>query len=296
MATERNVDDVISRPLLPPTIVPVTPMVPELAKALVAAQKAAKAVSKDARNNHHGYNYASAENIIDEARGALSDAGLAVMPLSVGPDPRFPDHVWSGEGDAAWIITPRRILSTYRLLHESGQSMDFWMSTPVIPEKGRPEDKAEFGSRTENLGYAMRDLLLLPRGTEGADAPSGRDDRDKNLRGPSQGDSKRPPAQLRSEPAAQNGPRPGNAERAMRITNMLTGPKDKGCLEMPKPAAFDWVKARFGKGQANLLSEQQQKDAEELLLAKLEGDKVYRAKVAEFAKAGRCLGDGEVAA
>lgn len=189
---------------------------PGLASALVAAQKLAEAVEKDARNNFHNYAYASAEAIIAEARSALSAAGLAVLPLSIERDSDARDHVWMGEGDDAWISQPRRIKATYRLLHESGESMDFWSTTPVIPEKGRPEDKAEFGARTENLGYALRDLLLLPRVKE--EIPSGRDDRNKA--------APRPPAQPAARPSAAPQGRPPAAPKAdPPVTSAATSAK-----------------------------------------------------------------------
>lgn len=199
---------------------------PGLASALVAAQKLAEAVEKDTRNNFHNYAYASAEAIIAEARAALSAAGLAVLPLSIERDSDARDHVWMGEGDEAWISQPRRIKATYRLLHESGESMDFWSTTPVIPEKGRPEDKAEFGARTENLGYALRDLLLLPRVKE--DIPSGRDDRNKPAPRPPAQPAARPsaapqakPAPTSPPPAAQATPGPAAAALAQAATDEL---------------------------------------------------------------------------
>ncbi|HEU4368312.1 MAG TPA: ERF family protein, partial [Methylomirabilota bacterium] len=137
------------------------PSTPALNKALAAAQRRAQAVEKDAQNTFHKYKYASAEAIIAEAREALSAEGLAVFPLSIDRDPTQVDHKW-GEGvdkdgkPDQYIDVPRRVLARYLLLHESGEEREFSSSVPVIPEKGRPEDKAEFGSRTENLGYALR--------------------------------------------------------------------------------------------------------------------------------------------
>jgi hypothetical protein len=280
-------------PRLPETIRPVT-FGPELARALVAAQKAAKAVAKDAENTFHRYKYASAEAIVDEARGALSDNGLAVMPLSVKRDPDQPDHVWeTGEDEktgkpTSWIVTPRRILSTYRLLHESGQWQDFEMSTPVIPEKGRPEDKAEFGSRTENLGYAMRDLLLIPRGTEGANVPSGRDDTDKDVRGPTNRQQSR---------EAQ----PTDLERKQtNLSRLMTAKGDDG-LGWSIAGCTGWSKRYFGVEQPGQMTDQQVTDASSLALALYEhrtktpegkfevNETEYRKLLAELQAAGRVL-------
>ncbi|HEU4366785.1 MAG TPA: ERF family protein, partial [Methylomirabilota bacterium] len=132
------------------------PSTPALNKALAAAQRRAQAVEKDATNAFHKYKYASAESLIAEAREALAAEGLAVFPLSIDRDPGQPGHAWAGEKGDEFIEVPRRILARYLLLHESGEEREFSSSVPVIPEKGRPEDKAEFGSRTENLGYALR--------------------------------------------------------------------------------------------------------------------------------------------
>ena len=52
---------------------------------------------------------------------------------------------------------------------------------PVLPEKGRPIDKAEAGARTYALSYFLRDLLLIPRVDEGSDVDQ-RDDRDRSGR------------------------------------------------------------------------------------------------------------------
>src|SRR5690348_5298074 len=53
----------------------------ETAKALTAAITACHAVEKDATNKHHGYKYASADEIIKEGRKALASAGLALLPM-----------------------------------------------------------------------------------------------------------------------------------------------------------------------------------------------------------------------
>ena len=49
--------------------------------ALAAAQALASSVEKDARNTFHKYAYASAEAMISEAKVALAQHGIAVVPL-----------------------------------------------------------------------------------------------------------------------------------------------------------------------------------------------------------------------
>ncbi len=48
--------------------------------ALARAIEKAKAVEKDSRNTYSDYAYASAEAIIEEARGPLAAEGFAVIP------------------------------------------------------------------------------------------------------------------------------------------------------------------------------------------------------------------------
>lgn len=117
-----------------------------LASAIVLAQQAVKSVEKTSKNEFHKYKYAGTEAVLEEARAALSSAGLGVVPLG-----------WSAnEGRTVLHVT-------YRLLHVSGESMDFPCETPIIPDKGRPQDKAEATALTYSLGYFLRGLLLIPR-------------------------------------------------------------------------------------------------------------------------------------
>lgn len=117
-----------------------------LAAALIAAQQAAQGVTKDSKNEFHRYKYASSEAIIEEARAALSSAGLAVLTLG-----------WKPSEDKTTMCV------RYRLLALSGELLDFECSTAIVPEKGRPQDKAEATALTYSLGYFLRGLLLLPR-------------------------------------------------------------------------------------------------------------------------------------
>lgn len=136
-----------------------------MAAALVGAQKHAQAVTKTSKNTFHGYKYASAEALIAEGREALADNGLAVMPVE-------------------WRVLPvdgiegvrSKVEVTYMLVHESGASVTAKCETSILPEKGRPQDKAEATALTYNLGYYLRGLLLLPREEPGTSVDA-RDDR-----------------------------------------------------------------------------------------------------------------------
>lgn len=194
-----------------------------LNSALARAVAKAKAVGKDATNKFHNYKYASAEAIIEEAREALSAEGLAVMPVSCDRDPGQPAHVWIGEGDKAEIDIPRRMRIVYRLTHASGESVEISSSCPVLPGNGRPEDKAEFGARTENLGYLLRDLLCLPR--VDAEIPSARDD--SNYQQP-----RRPPAPPKKQPQQASPPKSNGTAKPERVIGEDDGDPVRENLEV----------------------------------------------------------------
>jgi len=169
---------------------------PTMAAALVAAQRHAQAVAKASKNSFHGYKYASAEALIEESRAALGEAGLAVMPVN-------------------WVVVPvtdlegvkSKVQVTYMLVHESGASVTATTETSVLPEKGRPQDKAEATALTYNLGYYLRGLLLLPREEE-----SSVDARDDRQFQPASKSAVKPASQIASQapnpPPAQPTPKP----------------------------------------------------------------------------------------
>jgi hypothetical protein len=133
----------------------------ELFAALSRAQAVAVSVEKDATNKFHKYNYASAEAMIAEAKAALASAGLAVVPSSsMLREPK----VFEREQGAFAVL-----LAEWVVVHADGGSLPIACEWPVIPEKGRPLDKALAAARTASLGYLLRDLLQLPRVEEGTD-------------------------------------------------------------------------------------------------------------------------------
>jgi hypothetical protein len=153
---------------------------------LVLAQRAAHAVAKGSRNEFHKYNYASAEDVIQAAREALSVGDLALFPTAQEIVPVLPAE---SDDDAVIAVRVR-----YVLAHASGECREIGSETPIIPEKGRPWDKALAAAKTFDLAYTLRSVLLLPRGDQ--ESVDSRDDRgwDKaRRRGPApQGGDRRP--------------------------------------------------------------------------------------------------------
>lgn len=254
----------------------------KLYAALAAAQKVAEAVGKDARNTFHGYSYASAEAIIAEARAALSAHGLAVFTASIDRDESQREHKWGPWTnpktgvETQEIDVPRRIRCRYLLVHESGEALAFESTTPVIPENGRPEDKAEFGSRTENLGYALRDLLLLPRVQEET-LPSARND--QGYEGPKRG-AEQPPKATAPAAAAPAGPTsstapvadPERAETLKKVRDIVG--KD---LQWEDKRARALVVELFGVDTTTKLSKPQASVLLQLVLAATVSEDAYKS-------------------
>lgn len=149
-----------------PVAMPIAPTAcPHLSESLGAARDRCKMAIKDKRNEYHKYDYASADGVIQTAKDAMAGTGLALIPQSQ-------EMTVVGGGNLAFYALNRTLL----LSHKSGEfvplSIRGW---PVIPEKGRPLDKALAVALTISFAYLLRDLLQMPRGDE-ADMNS-RDDR-----------------------------------------------------------------------------------------------------------------------
>jgi len=129
-----------------------------IAAALVEAQRHARALFKEAENQHHKYSYASAEQVIDEARKALGGAGLAFIQVG--------DRLNRAEARGDGVIGTAEV--SYKLVHRGGETWDFKSSMPVVVSKGRPDDKAYAAALTLTLAYTLRSLLLIPRDDQAA--------------------------------------------------------------------------------------------------------------------------------
>lgn len=140
---------------------------PETAKAMVRAISCCHAVEKNSTNSYHKYRYASADAIIETAREALASAGLALLPMEAslnGSERSGPDRF--------------ELVRTFVLLHESGEMTPLRVCWPVVPDNGRPLDKATAIADTLSLSYLLRDLLMMPR-VDPSDDLNGRDDRSR---------------------------------------------------------------------------------------------------------------------
>lgn len=196
-----------------------------LAAALAQAQARARSVEKDAKNTFHKYAYASAEAILGEAKHALEGTGLALVPQNdaVAASPAVEGQTVS------WVLT-RGLL----LVHSSGESIYLTTSWPIVPDKGRPLDKAVASARTTSLAYLLRDLLLMPRVAEGEDMDHGsRDERRDDRRE----EAPRGPAGRRREPAREEVPAP-SPSRAAKAPADPTPPSEAPPAGMDTPTLF----------------------------------------------------------
>lgn len=128
--------------------------------ALAAATAAADAVGKRATMSMGStrYKYASSEDVITEAREALSACGLAMLCTDASLIPL----AQTADGDGV-LATQWQAHCIYLLVHSSGESIQVESRTPVMPGAGRPLDKAMATAKTYDLAYTLRSLLLLPR-------------------------------------------------------------------------------------------------------------------------------------
>jgi hypothetical protein len=156
-----------------------------IAMKLLAAQKIVNEATKDAKNSHHGYSYATADSIVALGKIALNDSGLVLL-----------NDTWSVDVERMMVV------GTFLLLEAEGDDkLTLSAELPFVPGQGRPNDKAALASLTEMRGYLTLGLLQIER-IEAADV-SGRDDSKWADDSP-----QRP--QQRQEPPRHNGNGNGN--------------------------------------------------------------------------------------
>ena len=163
----------------------------KLVEALAACRDRCKAAPHDAVNAFHKYRYSSAEVILAEAGRAMKNSGLTVIPV------RERLTVLDCGSVAVYTLDLDLLLA-----HSSGECLPLEVrGWPVIPDKGRPLDKAFASALTTSLAYKLRDLLGMPR-TDPADDIAAREDREEQ-----------PPAPPRKAEPPAPAPRPTAAAR-----------------------------------------------------------------------------------
>lgn len=139
--------------------------------AIASAQGEAHAVEKDSRNQFHKYNYVSAEAMITDAKKVLGKHGLALVPqgFDLVPNPGLMLETMNSRGEKSRHDAAGVLRSSWLLMHKGGGSLQVSSAWPVVPEAGRPLDKAVAAARTASLNYLLRDLLQFPRVEEGTE-------------------------------------------------------------------------------------------------------------------------------
>lgn len=151
-------------PTTPPMDILPTQMPLSILKALLVAQKAVEGgVAKDKTNAHHRYKYASAEAMIAHARVCLSEAGLGLLSAGWRLDKDKDAGVFDEKTKFEHM---RYAVSVCYVLFSSTETFSFENSTPIVPENGRPMDKATAAALSYDLAYTLRGLLLIPRNAE----------------------------------------------------------------------------------------------------------------------------------
>jgi hypothetical protein len=141
---------------------------PGLLRKLCEAAAAVGPVTKDARNEFHRYNYASAEAVLSATREELLSRGVLVIGAEVKTEERMRPTTSAGE---TAITTVHLLFSVFDA--DTGERLE-------IPWLGRGEDPMDKGiskALTSAKKTFLRELLSLPYGQDDPEADSSSDER-----------------------------------------------------------------------------------------------------------------------
>ena len=186
-----------------------------IAIGLVKAQAYARGVEKNGQNKQGtGYAYATSEDMIVEGRKSLLEGGKIAFSVTGWTFEALgdtgPARTKTGtDGKVKTLATATgRIRVKYLLVSlDGGEAFEGETSAPIVPEFGRPDDKAEYGALTQCHAYTLRGLLNLPRGLSGEvnmdlrddeRAPEPAEDRAPAQRSPEPDRPAVPPSQVRA--------------------------------------------------------------------------------------------------
>lgn len=135
-----------------------------LNQALEAAQKMVDAMEKTKVAN--GVKFVPTEEMIREARRCLLCSGLVLRRGSTLIQKIDGYSKFAGKGESRALVEQAAYCVTieYVLAHpESGDSREWKRQQVALPEAFQPLDKAIAAALTFDFGYAIRDLLMIPR-------------------------------------------------------------------------------------------------------------------------------------
>lgn len=128
--------------------------------AMAQARAAMTPLVKDSENNFHNYRYTSADTMIGSGSRCLAAHGLSLIVQDAALDTES---------------SPNILVATLLLAHSGGGTVRMSHHMAVLPDKGRPHDKALCSARTVLLAYCYRDVLGIER-PDSDDDIAGRDD------------------------------------------------------------------------------------------------------------------------
>lgn len=238
-----------------------------LIAALLVAQREARPLAKDSRNDHHGYRFTSAAAAAGEAKRALNLAELVLLRegLSIEPWPQARPSYVTRDGKVA-EAPELAVRIRYRLAHApSGAQVELEAIGPVIPEAGRHSDKALNAAITNVGKYVLRDLLLLEWVEAEADDRQDPDQRERPDRQARQKEERRRPADSGSK-----APQP-DPERRARLERLAMAIKEFGRTEARELLGLedlDELKRSSAEAQGKALGQLEQAIADRELAEK----------------------------
>ena len=251
-----------------PTALAGMPGCPNLTDALSKARDSCGVAEKKAKNTFHNFNYADADTIISVASQAMQGSGLALISVS-------DELTVKGTGGMAFYALDRKFI----LSHSSGEYVPLEVKGwPVVPEKGRPLDKAFATALTSSLAYKLRDLLQMARGKEHdmSARPAGRREPtpEPTANGSAEPDH-RAAALATTEAARAERYGPAAKGSSVVVEKVSTEQRDRIASMLPSPLDGEawkkvaaWLQDTYGVDRIALLGPTQANDLERRLIEK----------------------------
>lgn len=199
-------------------------LAPKIAKATLAVGGTLKA---DKYNKEQGYNYISADKILDRAGQALAEQGIAIIPQVTSSEITWFDR---GNGKGRWDAHIKMLMLVTDGENQFLAPWEGWGCDYSVP------DKAHYKAVTSGDKYFRMKLLSIGEGNEDSEHDDGDEQKPVQRQQPANGNGKQQPEPPAEQPAETPKPQRASAAMLKRWSELTNHAKDLGLSVEVVPA------------------------------------------------------------